>query len=199
MAVARRDVVFSAGALGLIGALGGTVMSEAKEVGGARLRAREIGLAPGVLSPGPLNAITDVAGVRVGQVTRIGGVAREISVPVDHVIAIYARENGQGMAFPVPTPLGGQGVDSPASATVGDDLHLVDGEVHDDGAVEPEGSSAPGLRLAPAQKGGSRSPVKAVDRPAARNPEGDGADSQSPEPPEPPSGGGGRPALRRVK
>jgi stringent starvation protein B len=24
-------------------------------------------------------------------------------VPVDHVIAIYARENGQGMAFPVPT------------------------------------------------------------------------------------------------
>jgi len=71
--MARRDVIFSAGALGLIGALGGTVMSEAKEVGGARLRAREIGLAPGVLSPGPLNAITDVAGVRVGQVTRIEG------------------------------------------------------------------------------------------------------------------------------
>ena len=34
---------------------------------------------------------------------RFGGVSREISVPVDHVIAIYARENGQGMAFPVPT------------------------------------------------------------------------------------------------
>ncbi|MBQ0931068.1 ClpXP protease specificity-enhancing factor [Ideonella alba] len=34
---------------------------------------------------------------------RFGGVAREIVVPVDHVVAIYARENGQGMAFPMPT------------------------------------------------------------------------------------------------
>ena len=33
---------------------------------------------------------------------RFGGVAREIKVPVDHVVAIYARENGQGMAFPAP-------------------------------------------------------------------------------------------------
>ncbi|WP_280152771.1 ClpXP protease specificity-enhancing factor [Piscinibacter sp. XHJ-5] len=41
---------------------------------------------------------------------RFGGTSREIVVPVDHVIAIYARENGQGMAFPVPT-------DAPAGAT----------------------------------------------------------------------------------
>ena len=33
---------------------------------------------------------------------RFGGVAREISVPIARVIAIYARENGQGMAFPAP-------------------------------------------------------------------------------------------------
>ena len=33
---------------------------------------------------------------------RFGGVAREIVVPIDHVVAIYARENGQGMAFPAP-------------------------------------------------------------------------------------------------
>ncbi|MEY4978380.1 MAG: hypothetical protein RLZZ352_650 [Pseudomonadota bacterium] len=33
---------------------------------------------------------------------RFGGVAREIVVPVSHVLAIYARENGQGMAFPPP-------------------------------------------------------------------------------------------------
>ncbi len=32
-------------------------------------RARELGVVPGVLRPGPLNAITDVAGVSVGQVT----------------------------------------------------------------------------------------------------------------------------------
>jgi stringent starvation protein B len=31
---------------------------------------------------------------------RFGGVARDIMVPVDQVIAIFARENGQGMAFP---------------------------------------------------------------------------------------------------
>ena len=33
---------------------------------------------------------------------RFGGAARDIVVPVDHVVAIYARENGQGMAFPMP-------------------------------------------------------------------------------------------------
>lgn len=33
-------------------------------------RARELGIAPGVFAPGPDNAITDVAGVMVGQVTR---------------------------------------------------------------------------------------------------------------------------------
>ena len=32
---------------------------------------------------------------------RFGGVARDIYVPVDRVLAIYARENGQGMAFPM--------------------------------------------------------------------------------------------------
>ncbi|HVG03708.1 MAG TPA: ClpXP protease specificity-enhancing factor [Burkholderiaceae bacterium] len=32
---------------------------------------------------------------------RFGGVAREVTVPVDKVIAVYARENGQGMAFDV--------------------------------------------------------------------------------------------------
>ena len=38
-----------------------------------RPRARDIGLKPGILPPGPLNAITDVAGVRVGQVTMLEG------------------------------------------------------------------------------------------------------------------------------
>lgn len=39
----------------------------------ARPRAREAGMVVGILPPGPLNAITDVAGVRVGQVTRHEG------------------------------------------------------------------------------------------------------------------------------
>ena len=38
-----------------------------------RPRARNIGVAPGVLRPGALNAITDVDGVRVGHVTLIQG------------------------------------------------------------------------------------------------------------------------------
>ncbi len=38
-----------------------------------RPRARELGIRPGVYEPGPKNAITDVAGVLVGQVTIIEG------------------------------------------------------------------------------------------------------------------------------
>jgi stringent starvation protein B len=66
------------------------------------------------------------SGLQLGNDTisfkaRFGGVAREINVPVDHVIAIYARENGQGMAFPAPAgtaPAGMQPVgDVPAAAS----------------------------------------------------------------------------------
>lgn len=38
-----------------------------------RPRVRDLGIAPGVLEPGPLNAITDVADVRVGHATVIRG------------------------------------------------------------------------------------------------------------------------------
>jgi D-aminopeptidase len=38
-----------------------------------RLRARDLGVKPGVFAPGSLNAITDVAGVKVGQTTIIEG------------------------------------------------------------------------------------------------------------------------------
>jgi len=31
---------------------------------------------------------------------RFGGVPKKIRVPVTHILAIYARENGQGMSFP---------------------------------------------------------------------------------------------------
>jgi len=39
----------------------------------ARPRAREFGIRIGVMDPGPLNTITDVSGVRVGQVTLVEG------------------------------------------------------------------------------------------------------------------------------
>ena len=38
-----------------------------------RPRARELGIAPGVFAPGPLNTITDVPGVRVGHFTLVEG------------------------------------------------------------------------------------------------------------------------------
>ncbi|WP_233864828.1 ClpXP protease specificity-enhancing factor [Paraburkholderia adhaesiva] len=37
---------------------------------------------------------------------RFSGKSHKIEVPVANVLAIYARENGQGMAFPVETPAG---------------------------------------------------------------------------------------------
>ncbi len=47
---------------------------------------------------------------------RFAGSAREIMVPVSRVIAIYARENGQGMAFPVPVTSGAGGEDLPKAS-----------------------------------------------------------------------------------
>jgi stringent starvation protein B len=46
---------------------------------------------------------------------RFGGVARAISVPIRNVSAVYARENGHGMAFEV-TRGEGQGHDVPPAA-----------------------------------------------------------------------------------
>jgi len=48
---------------------------------------------------------------------RFGGVAREISVPMGRVIAIYAKENGQGMAFPAPVDTDAASDPQPTSDT----------------------------------------------------------------------------------
>lgn len=49
------------------------VVSAPAECGEVRQRAREVGIIVGQYEPGPLNAITDVAGVKVGQRTLIRG------------------------------------------------------------------------------------------------------------------------------
>lgn len=70
---------------------------------------------------------------------RFGGVSREIVVPITHVIAIYARENGQGMAFPAPAP-----AQPPAAgeAAASSSLRAV---TPDDDAAPPEpGGDGPG-------------------------------------------------------
>jgi stringent starvation protein B len=45
---------------------------------------------------------------------RFAGTAREIIVPVNRVLAIYARENGQGMAFPMPVTNAQASAESPS-------------------------------------------------------------------------------------
>ena len=62
---------------------------------------------------------------------RFGGVPRKIMVPVSHVLAIYARENGQGMSFPF----------DPEKAR---DLHVVDSP---DGGPDKPKSGKPSLRI----------------------------------------------------
>jgi stringent starvation protein B len=90
---------------------------------------------------------------------RFGGMARDIIVPVDHVVAIYARENGQGMAFPVPT----ESTATPGTAE----------------PAQPAENRPPtplrGLRLAGTEAGEGAAPAPAPDTPEL--------------PPEPPSGG----------
>ena len=52
---------------------------------------------------------------------RFGGVARDILVPMTKVIAIYARENGQGMAFPAASASQAQSPANGGSAASGED------------------------------------------------------------------------------
>lgn len=64
---------------------------------------------------------------------RFGGVSRDISIPVENVVAIYARENGQGMAFEV-SPLPARD-DQPAAEEEGKAPAL--------SAVPPSGTEQP--------------------------------------------------------
>jgi D-aminopeptidase len=67
----RRKKTRAVAVLALAGMSVGTFAQE--ETGAKRPRARELGIAPGRLGPGPHNAITDVPGVRVGQATVVAG------------------------------------------------------------------------------------------------------------------------------
>jgi len=62
---------------------------------------------------------------------RFGGVPRKILVPVSHVLAIYAKENGQGMSFPF-DPAKARDLHTPATA---------------DGAPVKPKTSRPSLRI----------------------------------------------------
>jgi stringent starvation protein B len=91
---------------------------------------------------------------------RFAGTAREIMVPVNRVIAIYARENGQGMAFPVPVP----SVDEPPRPPSPSPLSSVPAAGHEpDGKivqlVTPESGGTPPEGEPPRPGGGSPRPA----------------------------------------
>ncbi|MEN9317004.1 MAG: hypothetical protein RIS35_3397 [Pseudomonadota bacterium] len=104
---------------------------------------------------------------------RFGGVARQLSVPVDNVTAIYAAESGHGLSFEV---VKAPAVIEPAAESRDDDE--APGATRSPlSALE---SAAPGARPSPALVSDSQPPAP-----------------ESPEPP--PPTGGGRPRLTRVK
>jgi stringent starvation protein B len=111
---------------------------------------------------------------------RFGGMAREIKVPVDHVVAIYARENGQGMAFPMPTEGG-----------------------RDTASGEPEQGPVRGLRLASVESGSLLTAHSRQTPPSSAAPADPPTDpGQPPSPPVPAgptSSPGSRPSLKRIK
>ena len=72
----------------------------ADEADGARARARDLGLAPGTLPPGPVNAITDVPGVRVGHATMIEGAAIRTGVTAIVHDALVGAGPGGRRALP---------------------------------------------------------------------------------------------------
>ncbi len=100
---------------------------------------------------------------------RFGGVSRDILVPMERVIAIYARENGQGMAF----PLGSQQSESGTSAPI---------------AGVPTSAPSPSPLVAV-----SSSTQNTLDKKVVQLTPPD----ESQEPPKPPSGT--RPSLKRIK
>ncbi|MDE2416615.1 MAG: ClpXP protease specificity-enhancing factor [Burkholderiales bacterium] len=78
---------------------------------------------------------------------RFGGVARDILVPVDRVLAIYARENGQGMAFPMLASSGEASAQAPATEGEPATLISVSTSPDDKGpdGPRPGGGSRPAL------------------------------------------------------
>ena len=70
---------------------------------------------------------------------RFGGVARQVSIPIDNVSAIFAQENGRGMAFEVP-----KAPASPSDAAGEGAGARVDALAADGDAGLPAGDAAPG-------------------------------------------------------
>ncbi len=102
-----------------------------------------------------------VAGLDMGNeaisfTARFGGVGHRVSVPVSAVLAMYARETGQGMALPEDMPgAGAHAVDDEVTFDGGDNL-----DADDAGAHERTGASGDGDDTPPSPKRGHLRVVK---------------------------------------
>jgi stringent starvation protein B len=84
---------------------------------------------------------------------RFGGVSREISIPVDNVVAIYARENGQGMAFEVTPPASAEAEEDGGEERQNGPALAAVPSPHDS-ATEGDAESGPDNNGDPPKKGG---------------------------------------------
>ena len=103
------------------------------------------------------------SGLRLGNdfvefKARFGGVARDIIVPVDHVIAIYARENGQGMGFPPVPSAAAAPASTAAAASAPAGLRLATSAESEAATPEPQDEPPSG----PAGTSGGRPSLKRV-------------------------------------
>lgn len=119
---------------------------------------------------------------------RFAGSARDIMVPIERVIAIYARENGQGMAFPLPAVSQG-GVSSPGLSSVDSQEDAQPPLV----SLVPDATTSTPSGL----HGVVASDQKIVQLVPAEH--HNATDSENIDPPEPPKPSGSRPSLKRVK
>ncbi len=104
---------------------------------------------------------------------RFGGVARHVSIPIDNVRAIFAQENGHGMAFEVPGQAQGDGAHEAESVDDGSSAPPESGAEAEGEGAEPEGRSVveavPGGREAPADRAeAGRAPAKRAAAKRAR-------------------------------
>ena len=76
---------------------------------------------------------------------RFGGVPREIIIPINRVMAIYARENGQGMSFPMGVAVEPALMQKPKATTVRPVLSAVDA-TQVDGTSDDEPPTTPSTR-----------------------------------------------------
>ncbi|MDE1180645.1 ClpXP protease specificity-enhancing factor [Paraburkholderia sp.] len=91
---------------------------------------------------------------------RFSGKSHKLEVPVANVLAIYARENGQGMAFPVES-VGGEANDSGADALSADE----EDDVKASGPVAVKTAEPAATEPSPdddGSKGGGRAHLKVV-------------------------------------